>query len=81
MVALPAAAAENHAVAVAAQIATILTKVLSLQGTRRHIPRAARVVHNARFSFTGCSFGQEREKLFGEKEMREVVSLHLDIIS
>ena len=81
VVALPAAAAEEHAVAVATQISAVLAEVLVLQRDRGHVPCAAGVVHDARFPFAGRGFGEEGDELLGKQEMREVVRLNLNIIA
>ena len=81
MVPLPAAPAEQCAGAVAAEVAAVLAEVLGLQRRGRHAPEAAGLVDDAGLALAGRGHGEEGEELFGEKEVGEMIGLHLGVVS
>jgi hypothetical protein len=81
VVALPARSAEEHAVAIAAEVAAVLAEVLGLQRGGGEFPRNTGVVDHAGVALRFGCFVQEGEELLCEEEVGEVVRLHLRIVA
>mmetsp|Transcript_38107 Transcript_38107/g.107656 ORF Transcript_38107/g.107656 Transcript_38107/m.107656 type:complete len:262 (-) Transcript_38107:375-1160(-) len=81
MVPLPPGPSKEHGGAVAPQVAPILTVVLCLDRSVRHLACLARVLHHSCFAVLLGRLLQKRPQFFGEQEVREMVCLHLNIIA
>ena len=75
VVALPARTPQKHRRPVAAEVAPVLTEVLGVQRSSRVPPRARGVHDDACLTAPLSSQLKQREELFGQQEMRQMVGL------